>query len=299
MADAPRITRRKPALEVARCVVGGCHHHRTAFSYLIWAFYRDGSSHVCGPGGAFQIRFRPGRGESASPTWVWKVLPKMFGYLPGKKTYNPGREYASLGFLYEPAKISRWCSTSATLRTHPSLFELRDLSRGSLRETPQNSACNLCGHAVEHRPISRVSNVSFLPAQQINRFNAPQMISRMESLAARDFINNSDALYAIPFMRERLLHAQRSFPFADWNRDEAPGRTDTFNPGQNTSRISTGKNSKTSGAGWPLRFSSHLAARTTQQKNLHAAFDGNNSLMEERNKSAAFGTGAFPPTIDR
>ncbi len=31
---------------------------------------------------------------------------------------------------------------------------------------------------------------------------------------------------------------------------------------------------------------------------LRAHWDGNNSLMEERNKSAAFGTGTFPPTID-
>ena len=35
-----------------------------------------------------------------------------------------------------------------------------------------------------------------------------------------------------------------------------------------------------------------------KERGLHAHWDGNNSMMEERNKSAAFGTGTFPPTID-
>src|SRR5581483_857354 len=35
-----------------------------------------------------------------------------------------------------------------------------------------------------------------------------------------------------------------------------------------------------------------------KEKKIHAHWDGNNNMMEERNKSAAFGTGAFPPTID-
>src|SRR6478735_9735150 len=45
-----------------------------------------------------------GERESGIPYWVWKVLPKLFPeYLPGKK-YVPGREYASLGFIYERGK---------------------------------------------------------------------------------------------------------------------------------------------------------------------------------------------------
>ena len=35
-----------------------------------------------------------------------------------------------------------------------------------------------------------------------------------------------------------------------------------------------------------------------KERGLHAHWDGNNAMMEERNKSAAFGTGTFPPSID-
>src|SRR5215211_1169826 len=59
--------------------------------------YADAEEH-------FKYGSTGGERESGIPYWIWKVLPKMFPeYLPGK-TYTPGTEYASLGFLYEPGK---------------------------------------------------------------------------------------------------------------------------------------------------------------------------------------------------
>src|SRR5207244_12875359 len=74
------------------------------FSYLTWRFTRDDPVTYTDPEEHFKYGSTGGERESGIPYWIWKVLPKMFPeYLPGK-TYTPGTEYASLGFLYDPGR---------------------------------------------------------------------------------------------------------------------------------------------------------------------------------------------------
>ena len=69
------------------------------FSYLAWRFTRDDPVTYADPEEHFKYGSTGGERESGIPYWIWKVLPKMFPeYLTGK-TYTPGTEYASLGFL--------------------------------------------------------------------------------------------------------------------------------------------------------------------------------------------------------
>ena len=76
----------------------------TGFSYLAWRFTRDDPVTYKDPEEHFKYGSTGGERESGIPYWIWKVLPKMFPeYLPGK-TFTPGTEYASLGFLYESGK---------------------------------------------------------------------------------------------------------------------------------------------------------------------------------------------------
>src|ERR1041385_2093998 len=84
-------------LVVAVFVALGC-------TYFVWRFTRDDPVIYADPEEHFKYGSTGGERESGIPYWVWKVLPKMFPeYLPGK-TYTPGTEYASLGFLYEQGK---------------------------------------------------------------------------------------------------------------------------------------------------------------------------------------------------
>jgi len=269
------------------------------FSYLIWRFTRDDPVTYADPDEHFKYGSTGGERESGIPYWVWKVLPKMFPeYLPGK-TYNPGREYASLGFLYEPGKdLPIGVSRRNTQGLDRVFLNCAICHAGSVRETPQTPPVIYAGMPSNTVDLEGFERFIFACATD-QRFNAPQMIAEMESIGGKyDFINRFlMRYYAIPFMRERLLMLKGHFRFADWEPDAGPGRTDTFNPAKTLLEFPLEK-LKTSELVGLCDFPSIWLQGPRKQKNLHAHWDGNNSLMEERNKSAAFGTGAFPPTID-
>ena len=104
--------------------------------------------------------------------------------------------------------------------------------------------------------------------------------------------------YAIPLMRERLLMLKDRFRFIAWEPDQGPGRTDTFNPAKTLVNYPLEKMETREIVGLCDLPSIWLQGpRRDRDMQLH--WDGNQRKMEERNMNAAFGTGAFPPTIDR
>jgi hypothetical protein len=117
----------------------------------------------------------------------------------------------------------------------------------------------------------------------------------MEGIGAKYDLINRLLLryYAIPLMRERLLMLKGIFVSAIGNRTLAGALTRSTS--EDALGISPGKLETRERSVSRLP---DLAAGPRKEKNIHAHWDGNNSMMEERNKSAAFGTGAFPPTID-
>jgi hypothetical protein len=131
------------------------------------------------------------------------------------------------------------------------------------------------------------------------RFNAPRILAEMEGIGAKYDLINRFILryYAIAFMRERLLMLKGHFRFGDWEPDAGPGRTDTFNPAKTLLEFPLEKLETRELVGL-CDLPSIWLQGPRKEKNIHAHWDGNNSIMEERNKSAAFGTGTFPPTID-
>ena len=116
------------------------------FSYLIWRFTRDDPVRYADPEEHFKYGSTGGERESGIPYWIWKVLPKMFPeYLPGK-TYTPGREYASLGFLYEPGKdLPIGVSRRNTQGLDRVFLNCAICHAGSVRETPQTRSVIYAG----------------------------------------------------------------------------------------------------------------------------------------------------------
>jgi hypothetical protein len=121
----------------------------------------------------------------------------------------------------------------------------------------------------------------------------------MEAIGAKYDLINRLLLryYAIPLMRERLVMLQGHFRFIEWEPDAGPGRTDTFNPAKTLLEFPLEKLETRELVGL-CDFPSIWLQGPRKERHLRAHWDGNNSMMEERNKSAAFGTGTFPPTID-
>jgi hypothetical protein len=100
---------------------------------------------------------------------------------------------------------------------------------------------------------------------------------------------------AIALMRERTLMLRSRFGFVFHQPDWGPGRVDTFNSAKVLFNWAMGRLPKEELIG-ASDFPSIWNQRQKIGMQLH--WDGNNTRVEERNKSAAFGTGTTPPTID-
>jgi len=170
--------------------------------------------------------------------------------------------------------------------------------RESLRVN--NADCVLASH-VRHKITGSIGqgHGGVFACASDQRFNAPRLMAEMKAIGAKyDFINRLIMrYYAIPFMRERLLMLKGHFRFLDWEPDQGPGRTDTFNPAKTLLEFPLEQLQTRELVGL-CDFPSIWLQGQRKEHQLHAHWDGNNSMMEERNKSAAFGTGTFPPTID-
>jgi len=269
------------------------------FSYLTWRFTRDDPVTYTDPEEHFKYGSTGGERESGIPYWIWKVLPKMFPeYLPGK-TYTPGTEYASLGFLYEPGKdLPIGVSRRNTQGIDRVFLNCAICHAGSVRGSPQSPRAIYTGMPSNTVDLEAFERFIFACASD-QRFNAPRVLAEMKGIGAKYDLINRLLLryYAIPLMRERLLVLKGHFRFGDWEPDAGPGRTDTFNPAKTLLEFPLEKLETRELVGL-CDLPSIWLQGPRKEKNIHAHWDGNNNMMEERNKSAAFGTGAFPPTID-
>src|SRR5207249_2075455 len=103
-------------------------------------------------------------------------------------------------------------------------------------------------------------------------------------------------LIAVDLMRERLLFLRQAFSFMELETTCGPGRVDTFNPAKALLDFPTDKLAPEERVGV-----CDLPSVWNQKKREHMwlHWDGNNDRLTERDRSAAFGTGATPPTLDR
>jgi len=112
-----------------------------------------------------------------------------------------------------------------------------------------------------------------------------------------DFLNRTLFRFiAINLMRQRTLLLRHRFAFMDREPDCGPGRVDTFNPPKVLMNFPMDKIPTNEWIGL-CDFPSIWSQGKRKGMQLH--WDGNNTSVEERNRSAAFGTGALPPTLDR
>src|ERR1019366_518195 len=101
---------------------------------------------------------------------------------------------------------------------------------------------------------------------------------------------------AVDFARQRLITLGQRFSFMDREPDCGPGRVDTFNPPKvllNFRMDLISSNEWVGGGDLPSIWNQR------KRQGLWLHWDGNNNSVQERNRSAAFGTGATPPTLDR
>jgi hypothetical protein len=239
------------------------------------------------------------------PYWFWVALPELFPeYLPDQK---PGRGYKSFGMIYENGENPRYA-----LPVGVSMRNVRGIDVVYLN-------CAVCHTGtVRDAPSAEPRVVTGMPAHQLNLGAFEQFLTSipldqkfipqriLDQIAAMqddpnrrierpDLINRLIFhYYAVYLMREKMLMLRQRLAFIHaetWG----PGRVDTFNAPKallNFNMTNADPKELMGNADFPSIW--NQGPREGMQ--LH--WDGNNTSVDERNLSAAFGTGAYPPTLD-
>jgi hypothetical protein len=249
--------------------------------------YRDPVEH-------FKYGSTGGERESGFPYWIFQVMPRVCErHLPGG--------YASLGLVFEDGK---------DLPVGMSMRRYQGIDRTFLN-------CAVCHTStVRDAPDAKPLVVTGMPANTFNvwafqkfffdcgkdpkfaaEFVVPEVDRLMRSRGAQLGLVDRYVIYpvAVALMRERLIMLAGRFEalleYPEWG----PGRVDTFNAAKVLFNFPL-KDLPPHEKNAPSDFPSIWLQQPRKGMQLH--WDGNNTKVEERNRSAAFGTGTTPATLD-
>jgi len=272
-------------------------------AYFAWRFTSDNAVKYADPIEHFKYGSTGGERKSGIPLAIWNALPTLFSDLlpSGDKD-----KYKSFGFIYEVNADG----SEKDLPIGVSMRNVQGVDRvfvncavchvGTVRETPASPRKIHAGMPSNGMDLGKFEDFLFKCAGD-PRFTADRVMAEINQRHGGGGLDviNAAALryYGVPVMREKLLTLRTLFEFTRREPEFGPGRVDTFNPPKALLGFPMEK--------LPIREWVGIAdfpsiwlqePRKTAKMNLH--WDGNNTEMEERNKSASYGTGAFPTTLD-
>ncbi|MBN3890503.1 MAG: c-type cytochrome [Nostoc sp. JL31] len=225
------------------------------------------------------------------PYWIWKVLPELF---PDKL---PGKGYTSLGFIKEADKDLPIGFSQRRVFIDRVGLNCAVCHTGTLRNTPNSE------HQVITTMPANVVNlqgyIKFLSAVGVDeRFTANRMLPEIEKISGG--LNPIEKLLyrfiAIPQTRDALINQASRLNFVEKQPDWGPGRVDTFNPYKAIQFHFPMDKLREDELIGTSDFPSVWNQKPREGLQLH--WDGNNTSVDERNKSAALGAGVTPTTID-
>ncbi len=273
--------------------------------YLVWRFARDVPVDYAGNEDHFKYGSIGSEHEFGIPYWIWKALPELFA------DKLPGKGYASLGFIYEEGKDL----PIGTSKRRVNGFDMVWLNcavchTSTVRKSPGSEPLIVTGMPANTLNFQKLIQFFFAAARD-RRFTPQRILDQIEAMGGDlDFIDRLILRWAgIYLARERTLAVADRLKLFDRHPDWNPPRADGFvrQPEWGPGRVDTFSGAK---AFFAFPFE-ELPAReligTTdfpsiwkqeKKKGMQLHWDGNNTSVEERNKSAALGAGVTPPTID-
>ena len=264
-----------------------------AAGYLYYDYRRDEpQAFFDNPVKQFKYGSTGGDRLAGIPVGIWDALPKLC------RKYFPGEGWQSLGFIYEDG-MSRPIGTSLrrSLGFERIFLNCAACHVGTYRAQPSDKPVVVVGMPANHLQLGLLEK-SLTDCALDERFNPWQVIQAAEDSGAKYSLFDRLVLQyvAVPAMRELLIFARFRFRFLDNEPESGPGRFDTFNPAKAL-------------LNWPLDLVPQREMigivdfpsiwNQGQREGMWLHWDGNNNSVEERNRSAAFGTGAVPTTLDR
>jgi hypothetical protein len=239
--------------------------------------------------------------EFGVPYWIWRALPELFE----DKLPPPGRGWESVGFVFEKGKnLPVGMSQRRYLGFDVVWLNCAFCHAGTVRESAQSEPkvySAMPANTFDFRAFMR-----FLFATgEDRRFTPRDILRQIKVIRQREGLDDLPLIdrlalrfYGIYFMRERILTLRDRLDFIKEQPEWGPGRVDTFNPLKayfNFPPDQLAKEERIGTTDFPSIW--NQGQRESLKMNLH--WDGNNVSLEERNRSAAMGTGITPPTGDR
>lgn len=236
-----------------------------------------------------------GEHTSGFPYWIFQALPQVCA------EHLPGKGYASLGLIYEEGKdLPVGMSKRRFTGIDRTFLNCAVCHASTVRDTPQQKPKVYLGMPAMQFDVMGFEKFFFSCAAD-PKFSADHIVPEVQRLV-REKGGHLDLLdryvvypVAVALMRERLLMLAGRFSFVMNQPDWGPGRVDTFNSAKVIFNFPMHKLSDAEKNG-PADFPSIWMQQPRAGMQLH--WDGNNTKVEERDKSAAFGTGTTPPTLD-
>jgi len=247
------------------------------------------------------------------PYWIWVAMPELFReYLPDGEA---GRGYSAFGMIYEPDRDPRFdlpigMSMRRVQGVDRVYFNCAVCHTGTVRAAPDAPPEIILGMPANTFELGTLAN--FLGAAAGDwKFRASRIFPTIDGMVAlREGLELDEDRYrpeplgrvdrwvfrniAMTMMREQLLTLSSRLSFMDM-ASWGPGRVDTFNPPKALLGFPMERASPDELMG-NAAYPSVWNQRWKEGMQLH--WDGNNTSVDERNLSAAFGTGATPPTLD-
>lgn len=225
------------------------------------------------------------------PYWIFRVLPTVFA---DKLPKRPGEGYEKLGFIYESKGRDRPIGTT----NGGGAIKLAGLNcatchAGTYRETPTSPRRIVLGMPANQMDLQ--SYLRFLTASaQDPRFTASTLLDAIERVSPDFgfFDKLVFRLFVVSRTRSGILDRAKDTAWFDRRPPQGPGRVDTFNP----YKVLFGFDMTADETVGTVDLPSLWNQRPRRGLWLH--WDGNNDLVEERNKSAAIGAGATPDSLD-
>jgi hypothetical protein len=239
-----------------------------------------------------------GERDAGIPYWVWKALPELFPeFLPAGT-----KGYASLGFVFDPSR-----PTDKDLPVGVSKRNVQGIDRvflncaachvGTVRDTLSSTPRIITGMPANTVNLQAFERFLFRCATS-EKFTPERISYEMKRLGTTDdFINRALLRYiALNLAQQRLIFLRDRFRFMDREPDTGPGRVDTFNPPKVLLNF---RMDLVPEREWVGNCDLPSIWNQGKRQGMWLHWDGNNNSVEERNRSAAYGTGAIPPTLDR
>jgi mono/diheme cytochrome c family protein len=261
--------------------------------YFVWQFTRDVPVAYDNIEDHFKYGSTGGERVMGFPYWIWVAMPHICS-LPGG--------YQSLGMIFEndgegkpkdlPVGVSK--------RRHMGLDRVF-LNCAVCHTSTVRASAEAKPQVISGMPANTFDLMGFekffFSCGKDEKFTPERIIPEIQRLGGDLNFIERKVIYplAIYLTQDRIRLLAGRFKFI-WKQDDwGRGRVDTFNSAKAIFNYDWEKTPKQELIG-AVDFPSIWNQQPRKGMQLH--WDGNNTKVEERNLSAAFGTGANPPTID-